>query len=137
LTLAQGVLAASFTAPDPQAPGGNRTINYLEDVGTFDIGDPREIRQNGVTAFGAAGFVPPSLLSTAYHAPYLHDGSAATLADVFTVHRLPAAPGNPLIADFLTAQQRQDLLLFLGSIDGRTVPFRSEGDDFRDAVGTP
>ena len=109
------------------------TIKYLEDVGTFNIGDALEVRQNGVTAFGAAGFVPPSLLSINYHAPYLHNGKAPTLEAVFPLHRL----GGGTIASTLTTPERGDLLLFLQSIDGRTVPFRSEGDDFRDAVGLP
>jgi hypothetical protein len=132
VTLA-GPLFAAFTAVDDPTVPTTRTINYLEDVGTFDVTDPLEIRQNGVTAFGVAGFVPPSLLSIRYHAPYLHNGKAQTLDAVFPLHDL----GAGTIASTLTAQEQQDLLLLLNSIDGRTVPFRSEGDDFRDAVGIP
>jgi hypothetical protein len=109
------------------------TIEYLESVGTFDIANPLEIRANGVTAFGAAGFVPPPLLSIRYHGPYLHNGAAQTLDAVFPLHAL----GAGTIASTLTAQQQQDVLVFLNSIDGRTPPLRSEGDDFRDAVGIP
>jgi hypothetical protein len=109
------------------------TINYLEDVGTFDLANPIEIRQNGITAFGVAGFVPPPLLSIRYHGPYLHNGAAQTLDAVFPLHNL----GAGTIAGTLTAPEQQDLLRFLESIDGLTAPFRSEGDDFRDAVGIP
>jgi YVTN family beta-propeller protein len=128
-----GPLFSSFTAVDDPAVSSTVTIKYLEDVGTFNVGDPLEVRQNGVTAFGVAGFVPPSLLSINYHAPYLHNGMAPTLDAVFPLHRL----GGGTIATTLTAPQQGDLLVFLQSIDGRTVPFRSEGDDFRDAVGLP
>jgi hypothetical protein len=38
------------------------------------------------------------------------------------------------IANTLTGAQQADLLVFLKSIDGTTVPFRSEADDFRDAL---
>ena len=59
----------------------NLTIKYLEKVGTFDINNPLEIRDNAAasTAFGVNGFNVPSLLSINYHAPYLHRGQAQTL----------------------------------------------------------
>ena len=64
------------------------TINYLEDVGTFDDTDPLEIRDNAAAslAFGRNGFNVPSLLSINYHAPYLHRGQAQTLEEVFPLH---------------------------------------------------
>jgi YVTN family beta-propeller protein len=113
----------------------NLTIKYLEDVGTFDVTDPLEIRDNAAasTAFGKNGFNVPSLLSINYHAPYLHRGQAQTLAEVFPLHTLPAA-GGKTIADQLNVTQQADLLTFLKSIDGTTDLFRSEGDVFRDAV---
>jgi hypothetical protein len=114
------------------------TIKYLEDVGTFDVTDPLEIRNNAAasTAFGVNGFNVPSLLSINYHAPYLHRGQAQTLEEVFPLHGLgPGGTGFPpstTIQTQLTAQQRADLLVFLKSIDGTTPHVRSEGDDFRD-----
>ena len=113
------------------------TFNYLEDVGTFDIDNPIEIRDNAAasTAFGTNGLQPPSLLSVNYHAPYLHRGQAQTLADVFPLHGLGPASGFPpanTIQTQLTALERANLLAFLKSIDGTTASFRSEGDDFRD-----
>jgi hypothetical protein len=111
------------------------TIQYLEDVGTFDVTDPLEIRDNAAasTAFGVNGFNVPSLLSINYHAPYLHRGQAQTLEDVFPLHTLPAA-GGATIAATLDAVEEADLLAFLKSIDGTTDHLRSEGDDFRDAL---
>jgi YVTN family beta-propeller protein len=116
------------------------TIKYLEDVGTFDVTNPIEIRDNAAasTAFGVNGFQPPSLFSTNYHAPYLHRGQAQTLADVFEMHGLGAGasgfPPTTTIATELTALQQSNLLVFLQSIDGTTNSLRSEGDDFRDTV---
>ena len=71
------------------------TIKYLEDVGTFDVTNPLEIRDNAAasTAFGVNGFNVPSLLSINYHAPYLHRGQAQTLEDVFPLHALGPAAG--------------------------------------------
>jgi DNA-binding beta-propeller fold protein YncE/mono/diheme cytochrome c family protein len=118
----------------------NLTIKYLEKVGTFDITNPIEIRDNAAasTAFGVNGFNVPSLLSINYHAPYLHRGQAQTLADVFPLHGLgpdgQEFPPKTTIQTQLTAQQRGDLLVFLKAIDGTTPHFRSEGDDFRDAL---
>ena len=113
----------------------NRTIKYLEDVGTFDATNPLEIRDNAAAslAFGMNGFDVPSLLSINYHSPYLHRGQAQTLEEVFPLHTLPAAAGQTIAAQ-LTAQQQADLLVFLKSIDGTTNTFPSEGDTFRDTV---
>ena len=118
----------------------NLTIKYLEDVGTFDITNPLEIRDNAAasTAFGVNGFNVPSLLSINYHAPYLHRGQAQTLEEVFPLHGLgPDGIGFPpttTIQTELTAAQQADLLVFLKSIDGTTPHLRSEGDDFRDTL---
>ncbi len=118
------------------------TINYLEKVGTFDINNPLEIRDNAAasTAFGVNGFNVPSLLSINYHAPYLHRGQAQTLEEVFPLHGLgpdgQEFPPTTTIQTELTAAERADLLVFLKSIDGTTAHFRSEGDEFRDALRT-
>jgi hypothetical protein len=110
------------------------TFKDLENVGTFDARNPLELHgqgaQSGQLAVGAAGFNVPSLLSTRYHAPYLHRGQAQTLADVFPLHAL----GAGTIASTLNAQDQADLLVFLNAIDGTTDPLRSDGDTFRDAV---
>jgi cytochrome c peroxidase len=144
-TLDPGVTRLAPAPPVAAAPANeffsftcnDLTIKYLEDVGTFDVTDPLEIRDNAAasTAFGVNGFNPPSLLSINYHAPYLHRGQAQTLEEVFGLHRLPAL-GNQFIADALTAAQQANLLALLKSIDGTTALFRSDGDVFRDALRT-
>jgi hypothetical protein len=116
------------------------TFNYLDSVGTFDPANPIEIRDNAAAAIalGADGFNVPSLLSINYHAPYLHRGQAQSLAAVFPLHGLgpqgTTFPPKTTIANTLSAKQQADLLVFLKSIDGTTVPFRSAADDFRDAI---
>ena len=77
-------------------------------MGTFDITNPIEIRDNAAasTAFGVNGFNSSSLLSINYHAPYLHRGQAQTLHDVFPLHTLPAL-GGATIADTLNAPSRR------------------------------
>jgi YVTN family beta-propeller protein len=118
----------------------NLTINYLEDMGTFDVLNPIEIRDNAAasTAFGQNGFQPPSLFSVSYHAPYLHRGQAQTLEQVFPLHGLGAGgsgfPPTTTIATELSPLDQANLLVFLKSIDGTTNSLRSEGDVFRDTV---
>jgi YVTN family beta-propeller protein len=132
----------SFTCTNATDPTKTLTIKYLEDVGTFDANNPLETRDNAAAgqAFGMNGFNVPSLLSINYHAPYLHRGQAQTLEEVFPLHGLGAGasgfPPTTTIATELTAQQQADLLVFLKSIDGTTAHFRSEGDEFRDALRT-
>jgi YVTN family beta-propeller protein len=113
------------------------TLNYLENVASFDATDPFEIRGQGALsgqlALGGLGFNVPSLLGVRYHAPYLHNGEAQTLDAVFSLHALGA--GN--IATTLSAQDQADLLVFLNALDGTTDTLRSAGDDFRDALALP
>jgi len=149
-TLDPGVTRLAPAPPVAAAPANEffsftcnaLTIKYLEDVGTFDVTNPLELRDiaAATTAFGVNGFNVPSLLSINYHAPYLHRGQAQTLEEVFPLHGLgPGGSGSPpttTIQTQLTAAQRADLLVFLKSIDGTTPHFRSEGDNFRDALRT-
>ena len=129
----------NLTTAGPQIAAvtdGNRVLRFLENVGTFDPNSPLEIRGAGaiagqstqgfiaLTAQGA--FNVPSLLGIGFGAPYLHDGSAQNLEEVFAVHTL----GNSTIQGTLSDQQRQDLITLLNSIDDDTEPFESETDLF-------
>jgi YVTN family beta-propeller protein len=109
-----------------------KTFKYLENVGTFNPSNPLEIRGQGAAAgqlaLGGLGFNVPSLLSIAYHAPYLHDGAAQTIPDVYPLHNLP---GGGTIASNLNATQQADLTAFLNTIDGRTALFQSEAEQFK------
>ncbi|MEK6674789.1 MAG: hypothetical protein AABZ47_03945 [Planctomycetota bacterium] len=123
-----GPQLVSFTSND-------LTIRFLDGVGTFDATDPLELRgagaQSGRAALGAAGFNAPSLLGIGYHAPYLHNGAAQTLPEVFLLHGLDEGT----IATELSTSDRNALELFLNTIDDRTQPFGSETDDFLSATG--
>jgi YVTN family beta-propeller protein len=89
------------------APGGEEEVlAVLRDVGTF---------APGAAGLGANGFDVPTLLGLHATAPYLHDGSAATLADVLANPR--HAPAS------LTHVERAALAAFLATIDGNTPPF--------------
>jgi mono/diheme cytochrome c family protein len=121
------------------------TLRYLDSIGTFDARNPLEIRgpgavpASGAQAFGVIGFNAPSLLGTRYHSPYLHHGAAQTLEAVFPLHTLPGAPaGAPASATTIqavvSAAERQDLLVFLNAIDGRTDSLASATDTFRDNI---
>jgi DNA-binding beta-propeller fold protein YncE len=114
---------------------GAASIDFLLDVGTFDPMNQFEIKANGDPPLGSFGFNVPSLLDVAYTAPYFHDGSATALTDVFARHVLGVAPAT--IASVLSANAETDLIAFLNSIDGRTVPLRSLADEFRDQVAVP
>ncbi|MCG8317710.1 MAG: beta-propeller fold lactonase family protein [Pseudomonadales bacterium] len=124
-------------------------IQFLDNVGTRDGANPLEIRgagaigggiisipgdpnegvevarqsTQGFASLGAAGFNTPSLLGVAYHAPYLHDGSAATLDDVFAKHTLPDAGNATISATIHNAVELQYLKAFLLSIDEETAIF--------------
>ena len=128
---------------------GGDIIRFLDNVGTRDGTNPLEIRgagaigggvisipgdpnegvevarqsTQGFASLGGAGFNTPSLLGVAYHAPYLHDGSAATLEDVFAKHTLPDAGDATISATINNEVELQYLKAFLLSIDGDTATF--------------
>jgi YVTN family beta-propeller protein len=109
-----------------------KVFKYLENVRTFNAVNPLEIRGQGGTAgqlaLGGLGFNVPSLLSIAYHAPYLHNGAAQSIPDVFPLHLLP---NGQTISATLTPTQQSDLVVFLNSLDGRTPIFPSEAEFFK------
>jgi YVTN family beta-propeller protein len=109
-----------------------QVFKYLENVGTFNSTSQLEIRGQGPTAgqlaLGGLGFNVPSLLSIAYHAPYLHNGAAQTIPAVFPLHLLP---NGKTISATLTPTQQYFLMIFLNSLDGRTPIFPSEAEYFK------
>lgn len=79
----------------------------LKDVGTRNTED----------LLGERGFDVPTLLGLRYTAPYLHDGSAASLQDVLRNVRHTGRA--------LTDQQLEDLASFIGGIDLTTPPLEN------------
>jgi cytochrome c peroxidase len=69
---------------------------HLGDAGKFDQATDR--------------FYTPTLIELWRTAPYLHDGSAATLRDVLAVHGRSKVPGN---TSSLTPAEVDDLVSFL------------------------
>jgi YVTN family beta-propeller protein len=109
------------------------TLFFLEDVGTFAVSNPIEIKQNGTAPLGADGFNVPSLLGVGSNAPYFHNGNAQTLEEVFDQHLISGSP----ISAALSGPDQTALLAFLRSLDGRTALQRSEGDVFKEPLPLP
>jgi cytochrome c peroxidase len=114
----------------------NGTLLMLDNVGTFNVASPIEIRgaaavagqtTQGFAPFGAGGFNSPSLLGVALSGPYFHDGSAHTLEDVAARHNLGA---TGTIASNLPAGDLADLLEFVKSIDDATAKVPNATDAF-------
>jgi cytochrome c peroxidase len=78
-------------------------------------------------SFPKGGFRVPGLRSVALSAPYMHDGAIATLEDVVALYDRGGDPGvgdraariKPLM---LTADERAELVEFLKSLTGATLP---------------
>lgn len=72
-------------------------------------------------------FITPTLRNIAQTAPYMHDGSLKTLKDTVD-HYIGGGNSNPHLdkeihaLDFLTADERADLLAFLNSLTGELPP---------------
>jgi DNA-binding beta-propeller fold protein YncE len=116
---------------------GKGTLTMLDNVGTFNVASPIEIRgaaavagqtTQGFAPFGAGGFNSPSLLGVTYSAPYFHDGSAHTLEEVAARHKVDVGGGT--IATAFTAPELSDLLAFVRSIDDATPTLPNATDLF-------
>jgi hypothetical protein len=113
-----------FTPPPNAAlVVAGQVVGELRQVGTFDATLFNEVRQNGAPPLGAAGFVPPSVLSIhAFRGTFFHGGAASSLDEVMAnvTHRSAGTGG----VDTLTnAADRAKVVRFLLSIDAATVPF--------------
>jgi YVTN family beta-propeller protein len=71
------------------------------------------------------GLDTPSLLGVWSSAPYLHDGSAATLLDVLTTKNVADQHG---ITSMLTTNQLADLIAYLLSLDSSVVDEATDND---------
>jgi len=113
-------------APPPGADvtiTGGQVVDQLRNVGSFDAAFFNEVRANGSPPLGAAGFVPPSLLSIhAFPQVFLHNGAATSLGQVLDnpTHRTAGTAGADLLGN---AADRERVVKFLLSIDRSTEPF--------------
>ncbi len=101
--------------------GWRFTDDAFHDVGTSttDPGRGRELKHDPRMQFA---FKTPTLRSVALRAPYLHDGSAATLRDVVDLYvkgGIDRPSRSPMINPFeLTEQERDDLVAFMQTLTG-------------------
>lgn len=108
--------------------GFNFTVATGDRIQMFNTGlyDPYPATDRGlaehtnVTA-DTGRFKPPTLRNIAVTAPYLHDGSAATLDDVIDSYAHGGRAGGPNVSPFvtgftITADQKADLIAFLGAL---------------------
>ena len=100
------------------------------DHGFHDIGLPGIDKGRG-TVMGIPrldhAFKTPSLRELKWTAPYMHDGSLATLDDVLTHYERGIIERSTQSRDLprnlnLTADERRDLLAFLGSLSSDATP---------------
>jgi cytochrome c peroxidase len=66
-------------------------------------------------------FRTPTLRGVAATAPYMHTGQLATLSDVIDFYAAGGG-GNKLTPFTITAQEKADLVAFLGTLTGKDVP---------------
>jgi cytochrome c peroxidase len=102
-------LGAGWRAPPPGAP----PERGFADPGRSAIShDPRD----------TGAFKTPTLREVSRRAPYMHDGSLATLRDAVATYRLGGIP-NPWLSELskpipLSAGEVDDLVAFLEALDG-------------------
>jgi cytochrome c peroxidase len=105
--------------------GWRFTDDRFHDVGTTttDRGRGRELKNDPKMQFA---FKTPTLRSVALRAPYMHDGSVATLRDVVDLYvkgGIDRPSRSPMINPFdLTEQERNDLVAFLETLTGEADP---------------
>jgi cytochrome c peroxidase len=70
-----------------------------------------------------ATFRTPSLRGVADSAPYMHSGQLKTLSEVIDFYAAGGGVGNGEIAAFtISADEKADLIAFLGTLTGKAVP---------------
>ena len=98
-----------------------------ETLRIIGVADAPDLGRHEVTgrAEDLRAFRTPSLRNVALTAPYMHDGSLPTLADVVRFYDgggFPSAGLDPLIRPLaLSADERSDLVAFLDSLTGSNV----------------
>jgi hypothetical protein len=103
--------------PAPKGEDGVRTYDIAENPSTGF--DDRIALAPGEDSIARRGYKVPMLLGLWLSAPYLHDGSVATLEALFSPERGPGAP-HPYFVE--RATDREDLAAFLRVWDGRKYP---------------
>ena len=110
--------------------GGCHTGVNFTDYNFYDIGLPGDDRGRGaIIGLGAAdhAFKTPSLRELAWTAPYMHDGSLATLEDVVRHYERGIVPRPTLSGDLprnlsLSDGERANLVAFLETLSSEQPP---------------
>ena len=109
--------------PDASQIAGGQIVAELRNVGTFDpAASLTSSPECCDSALGAAGFVPPSLLSIyAFPQTFLHNGAVGSLGEVLenVTHRSSGTGGTDILSN---PSDRAKLEKFLLSIDAATPP---------------
>jgi YVTN family beta-propeller protein len=108
---------------DGGMPALKRQACNVRDVGTFGaMGGAEETRDNNTPAQGRKGYNVPSLLGLSTGAPYLHNGAAKNLTELFEARfSRHTTAGNPNFNP--DADDIRALVAFLLSVDEQTAPF--------------
>jgi cytochrome c peroxidase len=120
----KGNCAACHTISEKNALFTDNKFHNLG-VGVNTRGEFADLGRYEVSKIEAdkGAFKTPSLRNVALTAPYMHDGSLKTLKDVIDFY-IGGGNSNPFLdkevhaLDFLTGQEREDLLAFLESLTG-------------------
>ncbi|MES2731005.1 MAG: PA14 domain-containing protein, partial [Bacteroidota bacterium] len=91
----------------------DRPTGVLHDVGTIDASSGKRINQT------LTGLATPTLKGVWETAPYLHNGSAATLRDVLVTKNAAGKHGNTAS---LSETQLTQLIAYLNQLDDESVP---------------
>jgi uncharacterized protein (TIGR03437 family) len=111
--------------PDASLLAAGQLLTELRPTNTFNANAFNEVRANAAAPLGAGGYNPPTLLGLhAFPQTFFHNGSVNSLEAVMenVAHR---SDGNGGVDGLQSAAQRAQLIKFLLSIDGTTVPIQA------------
>lgn len=126
LNLDGGSKHAASRADEPE-------VFFFHNTGLYALGEPYSYPHDNLGLYEHTGvlrdvgrFRIPTLRNIAVTAPYMHDGTIATLDEVLDHYAAGGRAPNPGKAEFirpleLTAQDRTDIIAFLNSLTDRTV----------------
>jgi cytochrome c peroxidase len=127
-----GVPALPGAAPDQGRAGAYAILqaNPFNGLGNF-VDGPKVAPDTGPNPGDLGAFRTPTLRNVTLSAPYMHNGSSATLEDAIAFHAQGGGRGgtgfvgdvDPLLtAQSLSAQDIADLVDFFGALEGAYPP---------------
>jgi cytochrome c peroxidase len=109
--------------------GFNFTNGSYQNIGLYQVYDDEGRGRITLRPEDDGKFKVPSLRNVTMTAPYMHDGSIATLEEVVD-HFMSGGVGHPnqhpnLGVFTLSTSEKADLIAFLGTLEGETVGVES------------